>query len=141
MGSNPIPPDMKFEWYWGQRLGREECIYARRWVVGMGLFSIRVHHFYHSDDPRFKHDHPWWYLTFVFRGGYWDRGVGYDRLLKAPTIAFRKAESAHWVDPLPGGVWTLVITGRHKRTWGFWVKGKFKKAYRYFFDYGHPPCE
>lgn len=126
---------------WGQPLGIAECPYAKRWIFDPRLFSVRVHHFVRSDDPRYKHDHPWWYLTFVVKGGYWDRGEEEATYLKAPAVAFRRATRPHYVDPDPGGVWTVVLTGRQKRVWGFHVKGKFKKAYRYFFDYGHPPCE
>lgn len=127
---------------WGEELGIKECPYAKRWVLDLYFFSLRLHHFIHSDDPRYKHDHPWWYVTFIIKGAYWDRRFAYDDVyLKAPAIAFRRSSHAHYVDPDEGGVWTIVLTGRHKRTWGFWVKGKFKKAYRYFYDYGHPPCE
>lgn len=126
---------------WGQELGLDDCPYAKRWVLDMRLFSLRLHHFIRSDDPRYKHDHPWWYITLVLKGAYWDRGEDGDKYLRAPTIAFRSATRAHYVDPDAGGVWTLVITGRPKRHWGFWVKGKFLKAHRFFFDYGHPPCE
>lgn len=126
---------------WGQELGLEECPYAKRWILDLHYFSIRMHHFMHSDDPRHLHDHPWWYLTIVIRGGYTDHGENEKIHLRAPAVAFRKSSHAHYVDPDEGGAWTILLTGKHKRIWGFWVKGKFKKAYRYFFDYGHPPCE
>lgn len=127
--------------YWGQYLGLSDCPYARRWVVDLRICSLRLHHFYKSDDPRYKHDHPWWYVTLVLKGGYYDRGIEGDKLILPGRPQFRRAERSHYVDPLPGGCWSLVVTGYNKRPWGFWVKGKFKKAHRFFFDYGHPPCE
>lgn len=58
---------------WGQRVGREECPYLRRWVLNLGrLGSIRLHHWYASDDDRALHDHPWWFATLVLKGGYAD---------------------------------------------------------------------
>lgn len=127
--------------YWGQYLGLRECPYARRWVLDAVVCSVRVHHFYRSDDPRYKHDHPWWYLTIVLKGYYYDVGEGDTRLVLPLRPQFRRALRPHYVQPGDNGCWSLVFTGRARRPWGFWVKGKFKKAHRFFFDYGHPPCE
>ena len=71
---------------WGERLGREECPYLRRWALLLGVCSLRVHHFLSSDDDRHFHDHPWWFVTLVLRGGYTDvspcpvcEGLGFDK--------------------------------------------------------------
>lgn len=126
---------------WGERLGREECPYLRRWGIVAGAFSVRVHHFYRSDDARFHHDHPWWFLTIVLKGGYTDSSEQGEDHLRAGSIRFRSATHRHTVFTDPGGVWTLILTGPNTRTWGFWVNGKFKKANKYFFEHGHHPCD
>lgn len=126
---------------WGEWLGEPDCPYARRWVLDLRLFTLRVHHFIASDDPRYMHDHPWWFLTFVLAGGYTDHNEDGDDHLGRFAIRWRSSAHRHWVEPDPGGVWTFVISGRHVRTWGFWVKGKFLRARRFFFDYGHPACD
>lgn len=35
---------------WAEPLGRPECPYARRWVLNLGVFAIRIHHWIKSDD-------------------------------------------------------------------------------------------
>lgn len=127
--------------YWGQYLGLQECPYARRWALDLVVFSIRLHHFFRSDDPRYRHDHPWWYCGVVLKGGYYDRDGQTDKFLSPGRPFFRKSERAHYVDPVPGGSWSLVFTGPVSRHWGFWVGDKWKRAHRFFFDYGHPPCD
>lgn len=142
-GSIPVSPTMKIPKVitWGQLLGREECPYARRWVLNLGLFSLRVHHFYRSDDARYFHDHAWWFCTLVLRGGYTDVSPDGEDHLRRGSVRFRRAHHRHTVRTDEGGVWTLVLTGRKRRAWGFWVGEKFKKSYRYFFDHGHHPCD
>lgn len=54
-----------------------DCPYLDRWVLGVGRpsrpcwFSIRLHHFFRSDDDHL-HDHPTWFLTLVLKGTYDD---------------------------------------------------------------------
>lgn len=130
---------MKIEW--NQLLGKPECPYIRRWVVDFGPFSIRLHHWLSSDDQRNFHDHPWWYLSLVLKGSYQDVSPQGTRNRTPFTVSWFPASHQHTVKVAPGGCWTLLITGREKRQWGFWVKGKFKKRNRYFYDFGHHPCE
>lgn len=125
-----------------QRLGRPECPYMERWVLNLGLFSIRLHHWFRSDDKRAEHDHPSWFLTLILKGSYTDQG----ELLTPGTVRFRRATYRHVVDVTSGGVWTLLIFGRKTRDWGFWVRrasGKLKwtKSNKYFLENGHHPCD
>jgi hypothetical protein len=129
------------KWIFGQRLGKPECPYVRRWVFECRWFSLRLHHWLASDDQRHFHDHPWDYLTIVLRGGYVDVGPEGQRRLWAPTFAFYRAEHQHSVVVNPGGAWTLLITGPERRPWGFWMNGKFRKRNKYFHMMGHHPCE
>lgn len=114
----------------------------RRWVINFGLFSIRLHHWYRSDDKRAEHDHPSWFITLVLKGSYTDQG----ELLTPGSIRFRRATYKHIVDVTPGGAWTLLIFGRKTRDWGFWVrktsgKLKYTKSNKYFLENGHHPCD
>lgn len=137
---------------WGQRIGNEECPYMRRWVFNVGPGSIRVHHWTASDDPRATHDHPWWFLTCVVRGGYtdisqadgWldtDDGSRHEDHLHPGSVRFRRALHAHTVRVDPGGCWTIMLTGRHVRDWGFYIDGTWKRMRRFFREHGHHPCE
>lgn len=127
---------------WGERLGWAECPYLRRWAFLFGAFSVRVHHFYRSDDERAPHNHPWWFVTLVLRGGYTDVSPdGEDDHLSAGSVRYRPAHHRHTVRTDPGGCWTMVVTGPILRPWGFFVNGRFKKANKYFLEHGHHPCD
>lgn len=144
VGSSKLPP-RTWRNKWGEYLGRVECPYARRWVIESPTgYSLRIHHFYKSDDKRYYHDHPWWFLTLVLRGSYIDVSASGQDKLTPGSVRFRKSSHAHSVvvnhDYRENGVWTIVLTGPKSRKWGFWVNGKFKKANKYFLEHGHPPC-
>lgn len=158
-GSIPAARSRKpFAWgvRWGERLGRPECPYIRRWSFGFGLFTIRVHHWYSSDDDRAPHDHPWWFLTLILRGYYHDvhytieEGRNWKTTyepMRSGTFHFRRAKHIHWVKVPPEGCWTILLTGRPLNEWGFWVPRKLDHVYRhvkskrYFFTHKHHPCE
>jgi len=130
---------------WNEPLGEKSCPYAYRWVLILFGFSIRIHHFLRSDDKRYLHDHAWWFVTLVLSGSYTDvseskDGVIVKEQLTRGCIRYRPALHKHYVDVEKGGCWTILITGRPLRNWGFWIKGKMMRPLRYFSRYGHPPC-
>lgn len=123
-----------------ERLGLPECPYLIRWRLETPLGSIRVHHWLGPDDDRAFHDHPWWFLTLVVRGGYEDRNPGGTDRLRAGSVRFRRALHRHTVVPAGSGAWTVMVTGKRTRSWGFWLNGKFYKANKWFLARGHHPC-
>jgi hypothetical protein len=163
-------PDWKPGILWGQELGKPECPYLKRWVLNFGKFSIRLHHWIGSDDPRYMHDHAWGFYTLVLKGGYTDvtgapmhegnkcpycdanSAWPYDcsvcqrsirtnyQHLKAGSFTYRPAHHKHTVQTDPGGAWTLLLVGPFKRKWGFYVDGKFVGVRQYFREFGHHPC-
>ncbi len=114
--------------------------YLRRWYIirlsKRGLGNVYLHHILRSDDDRALHDHPWWNVSIVLRGGYWEwmpawvetdlpgilaRAESDLRVWRGPgSIVFRRATAAHRLE-LPFGktAWTLFITGKNVRSWGF----------------------
>lgn len=75
----------------------------RWWLVPYNQFGIaaRVHQILRSDQDRHYHDHPWWYISIVLRGGYFEVtpcgecGIS-ERKWRGPgSIAFRRASSWH----------------------------------------------
>jgi hypothetical protein len=126
---------------WGEKLGRPECPYIQRWVLDLGFCSLRFHKWLHSDDPRHFHDHPWWYISLVLKGSYNDVSPKGTIKRTPGTIAFYPAIHQHTVQITKSPCWTILITGSEKRVWGFWVKGRFRKRNRYFYDHGNPPCD
>lgn len=125
---------------WAERLGLPGCPYVIRWLIETPLGSVRVHHWLAPDDDRAFHDHLWWFITLVLRGGYTDRSPAGDEHLRAGSFRFRPALHRHTVVPDAAGAWTLLLTGRTTRQWGFWPGGKFRKANKWFASYGHHPC-
>jgi hypothetical protein len=121
-------------------LGVATCPYLERWVLDFKLFSIRLHHWLASDDQRHFHDHPWWYLSWVLKGSYVDRSPWGDVRRARWSVKRFPALHRHSVI-IDKPCWTLLITGPEKRVWGFWVHGRFRKRNKYFFIFGHHPCE
>lgn len=101
-------------------------------------FNVFLHNFLRSD-PDDLHDHPWSWGTIILKGGYWewipkfrefevngkvyytDEIVGETKVWRGPgTIRFNSAESYHRIEIEPGvDCWTLFMTGRRVREWGF----------------------
>lgn len=117
--------------------------YLLRWYVipRNPWLNVYLHQFLHDDEDRALHDHPWWFVSAMLKGGYFERVAG-DRIEVrfAPSVAYRPAEHAHRVvlhrddnnEPVPA--WTLVITGRVTRDWGFhcpqgWIHWRDFTAY------------
>lgn len=141
-GSSPSPRTPRFILKLNEHLGLDECPYLIRWRFETPRGSIRLHHWLGSDDSRAFHDHPWDFTTFVLKGGYTDKSPKGDQILRAPAVQRRSALHEHTVVPLPGGAWTVIVTGPKIRAWGFWKNGtKFVKANKWFLSYGHHPCD
>jgi hypothetical protein len=127
----------------------------RWWLLPYNRFGIaaRVHQILRSDEDRHLHDHPWWYVTIILRGGYLehtDRGGDMDLKWYGPgSVLFRRASHYHRL-VLRRGVgeslynypcWTLFITGPKRKDhdpehscWGFFVDGKKVPADVYLGD-------
>lgn len=101
--------------------------YLERWIIWFGG-TLRLHRFMESDEDRAVHDHPWWFVTvpltgyaeYVRRGGTEIR-----REVQARRLHFRSAEFQHRVELVRFPTWTIVLTGRKRREWGFWPDGRF----------------
>jgi hypothetical protein len=139
---------------WLERLGRKRVIndrfdnepYLERYYLFLrdrqGFpFNIFLHHFLKSD-PDDVHDHPWGYMTWVIKGGYYEweptfdaqgnmtgelshwRGVGH--------IRFRSATSYHRIELAPEtDCWTIFIPGTQRREWGFLVNNVWVQYEKY----------
>lgn len=102
--------------------------YLLRWYVipRNPWLNVYLHQFLHDDEDRALHDHPWWFVSVMLKGGYFEVTQGNFIGRNAPSVVFRKATYAHRV-VLPRRLgtdvvvpcWTLVITGRAVRDWGF----------------------
>ena len=122
-------------------VGWRGCTFVRRWAVetpsGRGL---RLHHFLPDIEEFTAHDHPWWFATFVFRGGYVDvtsnagQEVARD-VVRAPAFRLRRGHE-HRTITGPRGAWTIVVNGPRRRTWGFWSAAGRWLPWKAYFDLG-----
>lgn len=101
--------------------------YLRRWhiIPRNPWLNLYLHHFIGDDDSRALHDHPWWNLSVIIRGRYWEvteQGVAKHNALSA---VFRRPTDAHRImldrnpDGTPRPAWTMFLTGPRVREWGF----------------------
>ena len=52
------------------------------------------------------------------------------------SIWFSKAEQQHYLDIPKGGAWTLILEGKPRHKWGFYVNRHKWRPLRYFHKYG-----
>lgn len=84
------------------------------------FFNIYLHKFGKSDDDRALHDHPWWSVSILLRGGYIEHFKDCYKARRVFSIFGRKATTAHRIELIGSSpVWTLFITGPVVREWGF----------------------
>lgn len=123
--------------------------YLARWtILETPFFSIKLHFIFESDPDPELHDHPWWFVSLVLGGGYWEMfadpfessRVVVDSAGQAKfspvkpakwrgwlSLAFRKAVTPHRVVLQPGGyAVTLLLTGPRTRNWGFLCRDGWK---------------
>lgn len=129
-------------------IGGAEQPYLKRWwlIPRNRVFNIYLHNMLRDDDDRALHDHPWWNVSIILRGGYdehmpkfprewpWNRDLAV-QARRAGQIVLRRANAVHRLT-LPTGnaeSWSLFITGPVVRHWGFWCPNGWR-FWREFVD-------
>lgn len=100
---------------------RDTNVARYRWCP----FSIRLHRIHREDSGRHPHDHPWSARSFILSGGYIE--VRRDRALlrtAGTSYALKHGEFHRIAQICEGGAVTLLVTGRRRGEWGFWVNGR-----------------
>jgi hypothetical protein len=106
--------------------------YMKRWIFRTPWGTLRIHCILKSDEGRDFHDHPFSFVSVIFRGGYiehrpecrcwifrWGTILQWPcRRFTAPALVVRKATDMHRLE-LDRPAWTFVITTRYFRRWGF----------------------
>ena len=121
-------------------------VYLRRWhiIPRNRWLNLYLHHFVGDDDARALHDHPWWSVSFILSGGYWEvlpRAIMVKR--RRFEIVPRRSAAAHRVqlirnrDGSKRPAWTLFLTGPHVREWGFYCPQGWRR-WREFVDPNDP---
>lgn len=113
-------------------------LYLRRFFITPRWFpwiNVFVHKLYTSDPDRVMHDHPWDFWTFPLSGyrEYVPSFIGTSSHTRINTANrhswhYRRAIYVHRIFELfETPTWTIVVTKKARREWGFWVD-----------DYYHP---
>lgn len=118
--------------------GANRCpTYLYRWTLARwGAYRVYLHHFVGDDWSLDLHDHPKRFISIGLKGRYVEitpdpKGGTHTRTFTAPWIRSFPAEHIHrlrMVRKWSGAMedcWTLVVTLKATRGWGFWHIGKF----------------
>lgn len=109
-------------------------------LIQVPLFGVYLHRIHMSDIGRDPHDHPWWFASLVLSGGYTETVWDNPEDIRKSRIRVRKRFSpgsisrrqAHRIDEVDGLLWTLVVTGPRRSSWGFWTAGGFVNWREYY---------
>ena len=109
----------------------------RLWLFKTPLFAAMLHWIIKPDWARALHDHPWWFVAFVLRGGYdetvFEADGRTERHRHIRWFNFKPAGpgGAHRIHYARPGTITLVFRGRKKHCWGFYPESGFVEAREY----------
>jgi hypothetical protein len=105
--------------------GGEVCpTYLYRWTLfRLGPYALYLHHFVGSDWSNDLHDHPKRFISVGLRGSYIEHTPTDTRYWRAPWFRTFPATHIHRLETKD--CWTLVLTLRNVRSWGFWNGGKW----------------
>jgi hypothetical protein len=119
-------------------IGTKADPYLYRWYVipRNPWLNIYLHKFLRDDEDRALHDHPWWFVSLILKGGYFEvtptgtieRGwlsLGFRPALWRHRVVLPRAYGDNHAVGRMVPAWTLVITGRKVREWGFWCPKGF----------------
>jgi len=146
-------------WKWENIPRHDHDPYLIRLIIfRCSLFGIMLHWFVGSDDECL-HSHPWPFVTFILKGGYWEWIPADDQTMyrirhedqltdMAPdgtpltgtwyswgSVLFRPADWVHRVEYDPDNkAVTLVFHGRKCREWGFETKQGWKHHTEYSYS-------
>lgn len=102
-------------------IGGKDDPYLERWFLlpRNGNGNAYVHRITRDDDDRALHDHPWDFTSIILQGAYRDITKGGRRVYGVGATLHHLATDLHRLEVVEGPVWTLVLTGKTVRDWGF----------------------
>jgi len=92
-------------------------------------FAIKIHNILLSDHDCL-HDHPWKFISIILKGGYVEHTELGSRIYHPFNLLIRPAEFKHKLE-IHQPCWTLVITFKKTRTWGFHTSKGFVAWFRF----------
>lgn len=103
----------------------DDVVYLTRWwLVKTPWCGIILHRMDGPDARATLHDHPFAFTSIVLRGGYIERRLDPMQMKTIDHVVRRmnvmRRDDAHSIRTLLRvPTWTLMLVGRHRRTWGF----------------------
>lgn len=95
-------------------------VFYRYTLIKSSWFNVYLHQL---DAPKWHpvgcHDHPWWFVTLLIKGGYLENNKGLLSRKYPGQILYRSADYTHDVTTPYGRSWSIVLTGPKSRNWGF----------------------
>jgi len=93
--------------------------FTRYQLVKTPWFNIYLHQLYAPTWHPECHDHPWGFVAILLRRGYLERVGTKDYRRRVGSVLFRPAVFAHNVITPYGTSWSMILTTRKSRDWGF----------------------
>jgi len=99
-----------------------------RWTLArVGWLCVYLHHFVDDDWLGDMHDHPGRIISIGLFGKYREETPGGARIYRAPWVRCFPAAHIHRLVMVGGNsCWTIAITLKPVRTWGFWTRAGWK---------------
>lgn len=100
--------------------------------------ALLLHRIHREDADRDPHSHPWWFVSLVIKGSYvesiYDERGDYSSTVirKRWSLAHRNTKIFHQIIDVSDDLWTLVLVGPKKKSWGFMTEKGFVNWERYF---------
>jgi len=116
------------------RLLRKERINGGyRWrLASIGWFGVYLHHFVDDGWLRDMHDHPYRLISIGLLGKYREETPSGVRIYRAPWVRSFPASHIHRIVMVDGGsCWTIMITLKPVRSWGFWTPAGWRPWHKY----------
>jgi len=113
----------------------------RYYILKTSFCEIMIHRFFDGDIGPL-HDHPWDSFNIILRTGYIEETLNGKFRRKPGYIGGRTAKGFHKVHLIPntnGKVWTLFVTLKRKKTWGFLTKNGWLPFNEYFASVSDAP--
>lgn len=101
-----------------------------RWYI-TGIAGLKLHKFIASDKDC-MHDHPWAFVSVMLWGSYIEETDAGQKTISSPAVMYRRAEHKHRILYTGKTCWTLVLTFRRVREWGFFTKEGWVQWFNYF---------
>jgi hypothetical protein len=82
------------------------------------LLNVYIHQMWSPIAPPVCHSHPWAFVTFILRGGYWETRDNETWVFRKPgRVLYRPAKFRHTVKTVDHYAWSFVITGPYSNQW------------------------